>query len=64
MAFHEGLMPVSQNRQYGYINEQAAWVIPPKWDHAWEFGNGLARVEKDGKLASIDHEGAVIWQEP
>ena len=63
MAFHEGLMPVSRNRQYGYINEQAAWVIPPKWDYAWEFGNGLALVEKDGKLAYIDHEGSIVWEE-
>ncbi len=60
---HDGLMPVSQNGQYGYINEQASWVIPPQWDHAWEFESGLAPVEKDGKLAYIDHAGTVVWQE-
>ena len=63
ITVHEGLMPVSQNGQYGYINEQAAWVIPPKWDHAWDFENGLALVEKDGKLMYIDHSGEVVWKE-
>ena len=63
MAFHEGLMPVSQNGQYGYINEQADWILPPQWDYAWDFENGLALVEKDGKLAYIDHDGAAVWQE-
>ena len=63
MAFHEGLMPVSQNGQYGYISEQADWILPPQWDYAWDFENGLALVEKDGKLAYIDHDGAAVWQE-
>lgn len=63
IVIHEGLMPVSQNKQYGYINEQAVWVIPPKWDHAWDFEDGLALVEKEGLLAYIDHAGTVIWQE-
>ena len=28
-----------------------------------EFRDGLALVEKDGKLAYIDHDGAVVWRE-
>lgn len=61
--FAEGLHPVRINGLWGYINGQADMVIPPDWDKAGSFRNGLALVEKDGKLNYIDHNGAVVWQE-
>ena len=30
---------------------------------AANFRDGLALVEKDGKLMYIDHSGAVVWEE-
>ena len=27
------------------------------------YQNGLAQIEKDGKLMYIDHSGAVVWEE-
>ena len=51
------------NGLWGYINEQAETVIQAVWDKASSFREGLALVEKDGKLAYIDHAGDVVWQE-
>ena len=61
--FHEGLLHVRQKGLWGYINEQAQWVIPPQYDSADNYRDGLALVEKDGKLMYIDHSGAVVWEE-
>ena len=63
IEFSEGLHPVKQNDLWGYIDEQAQWVIQPLYDSADNFCNGLALVEKAGKLMYIDHSGAVIWEE-
>ena len=61
--FLEGLHPVQMDGLWGYINERAETVIQPAWDKASSFRDGLALVEKDGKLAYIDHAGTVVWQE-
>ncbi len=61
--FAEGLHPVRMDGLWGYINEQAEMAIPPAWDKASSFRDSLALVEKDGKLAYIDHTGIVVWQE-
>ena len=61
--FSEGLHPVKQNGLWGYIDENAQWIIPPQYDKAESFSDGLALVEKDGKLMYIDHNGAVVWEE-
>ena len=63
IEFFEGLHPVKQNGLWGYIDEQAQWVIPPQYDSADNFRDSLALVEKDGKLMYIDHSGAVAWEE-
>ena len=63
IEFSEGLHPVKQNGLWGYIDEQAQWVIPPQYDSADNYRDGLALVEKDGKLMYIDHNGAVVWEE-
>lgn len=61
--FAEGLQPVRRHGLWGYINEKAEWVIRPAWHEAADFRNGLALVQKDGRLAYIDHEGVVVWRE-
>ena len=61
--FSEGTSPARQNGLWGYIDETAAWIIPPQYDDASAFRDGLALVEKDGKLMYIDHSGAVVWEE-
>ncbi len=39
---------------YGYINTLGEWVIPPKYQQAYAFQNGVARVRVGG---FIDHNG-------
>ena len=63
LDFSEGLMPASQNGLWGYIDGGARWIIPPQYDSAENFREGLALVEKDGKLMYIDHDGTVAWRE-
>ena len=62
--FSEGTSPVRQNGLWGYIDETAQWVILPQFDDASPFRDGLALVEKDGKLMYIDNSGVVVWEEP
>ena len=64
MEIGDGLMAVSMLERWGYIDETAQWVIEPRYDNASSFRDGLALVEKDGKLQYIDHDGNVVWQEP
>lgn len=61
--FSEGLHPVRIDGKWGYINQQAETVIQPAWDGAASFHDGLALVEKEGKLAYIGHDGAPVWRE-
>lgn len=63
LDFSEGVTAVSQNGLWGYIDETAQWVIPPQYDSADHFRDGLALVEKDGKLRYIDHAGNAVWSE-
>ena len=57
------LYPIRENGLWGYINELAEWVIPPQYDYAESFRDGLALVEQDGKMLYIDHDGTVVWEE-
>lgn len=59
-----GWLPVKMDGLWGYINEQAEMVIPPQWEEADLFRAGLAQVTKDGKMAYINLQGNIIWQEP
>ena len=63
-GFCEGLTAVrNKNGLWGYLNEEGKEVIPCQWDDAWEFVHGLAYVVKDEKMAYIDCQGKIIWQE-
>ncbi len=62
--FTEGLQEVCVDGLWGYIDESAQWVILPQYDKAASFSDGLALVEKDGKLIYVDHSGEVVWEEP
>jgi len=44
--FHEGLAAIDNKaRLYGYVDPTGRWVIPPQFEYAEGFSNGLARVE-------------------
>jgi len=59
-----GWLPVKMDGLWGYVNEQAEMIIPPQWEEADIFRQDLARVEKNGKMAYINLQGDIIWQEP
>ena len=73
--FQSGLTPVVSNGKWGYINTTGGLVIPLEYDQANPFANGLAAVEKDGKLLYINPSGVPLqitvtpsdfdsWDEP
>lgn len=60
-GFHKGLVQVTKNWKYGYIDQGGKLVIDCQFDYASSFSdNGLACVRKNGKWAYIDITGKVI----
>jgi hypothetical protein len=57
--FSEGLAPLKPTigGPYGYIDRTGKRVIPPRFDAAGNFHEGLAAVESGGKLGYIDKTG-------
>lgn len=45
------LIPVSKDGKFGYINAYGTVVIPFKYDYAYGFVNGVARICADGVLS-------------
>lgn len=45
------LVPFSRGKKYGYINPYGTEVIPPKYDYAYGFYNGIARICAEGILS-------------
>ena len=64
-SFEEGLQAmVNAEGRMGYLDTRGREAIAFAWDKAYRFRHGLALVEKDSRLAYIDHDGAIVWQEP
>ncbi|MCL2772366.1 MAG: WG repeat-containing protein [Oscillospiraceae bacterium] len=58
--YGEGLICVSKNGKWGYIDKNGEVVIPLIYDFADFFSEGLAAVCKDGKWGYIDKNGEVV----
>lgn len=64
--YHEGLSRVkNNNNEVGYIDKDGQWVIPPKFEDARDFHEGLAQVVFDRKgdnpkYGFIDRNGDVV----
>ena len=60
----EGLARVEKgeypNKKFGFIDKTGKVVIPPIYDLAWHFSEGLAGVEKNGKRGFVDKTGKVV----
>ena len=50
----------ADNGKYGYVDEKGNWVIEPKFDDAWRFKEGFAKVELDGKYGFIKTDGTYL----
>lgn len=59
-SFSEGMAGFRVNWKYGFINKKFEEVIPPIYDFAYDFKDGLARVEKDGKWFYINKQGKFV----
>ncbi len=53
-TFKEGLaFAKHSNGLYGFINKQGEWVIPPQFEEARSFSDGMAAVKVNGKWGFI-----------
>ncbi|NVK29062.1 MAG: WG repeat-containing protein [Flavobacteriia bacterium] len=48
LASQPKLFPCSENHKWGYINTQGEWAIPPQYDLAEVFTEGVAAVRHEG----------------
>ena len=61
LSYSDGLAVVSlPGKKFAYIDEQGFVALIVKYDLAFSFSEGLARVKKDGKWGFIDKEGNVV----
>ncbi len=60
LCFCEGLLAVSLNGRYGFLNGQGEWAIPPRFERANNFSEGRAAVMLDGKWGYIDLSGRMV----
>ena len=67
-AFSEGLLRVcDEEGKYGYVDTNGKMVIEPKFNDAYDFGEGLAIVSTDSgdgtsKIFAIDKKGAEVFK--
>lgn len=58
--YSDGIMLVSKNGRYGYLNMDNSWVATPVFDEARPFFQGLAVAHSDGGYGMIDTEGNTV----
>ena len=56
----EGLICITKDDKYGFIDSSGNVVSEPQWDDAYSFSEGFAEVEKDGKWSLIDKLGNIV----
>ena len=54
------LIPVRRGNLWGYIDSDGNPVVPPRYDKAGVFYDGMARVMKDGLIGYVDAEGREV----
>ena len=45
---------------FGYLDARGSVAIPPQYDQAWGFRDGIAVVERAGKCGVIDRDGRIV----
>lgn len=56
----EGLIRVSKNNKFGFINAKGTVVIPIVYSWAEDFSNGIAKVKLKNKFGFIDQKNQVV----
>lgn len=62
-AANEGTLIPSrdnQTKKWGYVNSVGEQAIPPQFDNAHPFSDGLAKIEHAGKIGFIDEGGHIV----
>jgi hypothetical protein len=54
------LIPYRKGDKWGFCTPDKKMVVQPKYDDAWSFSEGLARVKLNGKYGFIDKTGKEI----
>ncbi|WP_439185186.1 WG repeat-containing protein [Carboxylicivirga taeanensis] len=54
--FQEGLVRVKRNGKMGYANQYGQVIIPCRYDFAWWFENGLAKVTLDAEVVKNKYD--------
>ena len=60
----EGLLALEENGKWGYIDRTGKFVIPPRFDMAFRFAHGEAKVIDAGVFSYVDKSGKVIMRAP
>jgi hypothetical protein len=55
-VFHDGLVRFSQNKKWGFADEKGKVIIPAIYDCAFNFENGLAKVNQGCEIKCVDQE--------
>lgn len=58
--YSDGVMLISKNGKFGYMNTDLSWVSPAVFDDARPFIQGLAVASNEGKYGMIDTDGNVV----
>ena len=59
-VFHDNRVVVEMDSLMGYANRAGRVAIPPAYDHAYRFSEGLAAVVKDGRIGYVDTTGRMV----
>ena len=58
--YSDGIMLVSKNGRYGYMNVDNSWVFSPVFDEARPYFQGLAVAHTDSGYGMVDTEGNTV----
>lgn len=65
-VFSDGLAPAKEKTTHkvGYVDRRLQFVLPPIWDDAEQFSEGLAQVAQGTKRFFINPAGEVLFEHP
>ena len=58
--FAEGLLAFNDKGKWGFVDKSFRWVIPAKYQYAWDFSDGMAPVSMAGKYGYVDKMGTEV----